>query len=90
MIIKNTFFLIAGTAARGIMGSFGVVLVFWMDGPFYHVFSVTSHNNPGVYMIASCTLFHLLFFQHTSSIAVISFHSVIVNLKKEMVRQQSN
>src|SRR5918994_5786178 len=82
MNIKNTIFFNGRDCSVMIYG------ILWtnisiLDRCFYHVYSVTSHNNPGVYMIASCGLIHLLFFQHTSSTEVISFHSAISKFKKK-------
>src|ERR671911_2942720 len=81
MNIKNTIFFNGRYCS---VMNYGILWpnISILDRCFYHVYSVTSHNNPGVYMIASCGLIHLLFFQHTSSIAVISFHSAISIFKK--------
>lgn len=86
--LGESFKLLALFALNGVMGFAGLMFSV-LNAPIYLVYSVSSHNNAGTYMLVSCiiillvvlpsylihrTLFHIRVRQSSSSTSVSSSH----------------
>jgi len=62
--LGESFTLLALFALNGVMGFAGLMLSL-LDKPIYVVYSVSSHNNAGTFMLVSCIILLLVILPDT-------------------------